>query len=391
MEDTNNGKLKSDRSSSDIDGSRRLVVFIGPPKTGTTSLQEFLFTHSTIEKRSYAKAFKGWNYPNFFNNRAGLREIVKGTDHRYYKRIRKIFESQKKSLNLVVASENLINYDQFLDGKVFHLFSNWTDITTPEIVIHYRRPRIEHVLSIWKQFSQVSHGEEKRFRGCTFQQFVCSEVTKPHLRNAVFRLADPIGVAHDMVQKYKLPTYMIDMEGAAEQGVDLSHAFACSIMKVKCIDKNRWVHGLRKDFKHLNSRTGNANITKKQYEHLERTFHQRDCAYRDELRNHSLFHFLFQHNESWPNNCDHVGTVPAYRHDSSSMIDEMRRIVGCPGYESRHARQVVRKHKAQEYIQLTGAVPIRVAGYALVVVFASTVFWKRKSRKSRGGGKNTSE
>eukprot|EP00980_Cylindrotheca_fusiformis_P020040 scaffold7133_cov116-Cylindrotheca_fusiformis.AAC.1 len=123
-----------------------------------------------------------------------------------------------------------------------------------------------------------------------------------------------------------------------------------------------------------------------QYELLERALRQRDCAYRDELNNESLFRVLFQHNESWPSNCDHVGTVPAYRHNSSSMIDEMRRIVGCPGYENINAPQVVRKDEAQDYIQLTGAGPIRVAAYfALVmIVFISTVFWKRRSRKLEG-------
>eukprot|EP00980_Cylindrotheca_fusiformis_P020039 scaffold7132_cov98-Cylindrotheca_fusiformis.AAC.2 len=115
--EANNDELKSVRSSSDSDGRRRLVVFIGPPKTGSTSLQEFLFRHSDIEKRSYAKAFKGWTYPDFCNRRDGVSSIVKGKNFTYYEQIQTTFRKQKKSLNLVVASEYLINYDRFLNGQ----------------------------------------------------------------------------------------------------------------------------------------------------------------------------------------------------------------------------------------------------------------------------------
>jgi hypothetical protein len=366
-----------------MDQQRRLVVYIGPPKTASTSLQTFLADHAGQSKRRRRKkAFEGWYYPLFMGDKNGIRKLHSPntspkTAAVTRNAVKKTLRRQDSSVNLVVASESLIAYAQILDDHLFDKLSNWTNVTIPEIVIQSRSPRIDHLISIWKQQTQI---RGKEWHGWSFPQYMCSNRSYQIVRHRIGLFANPIGIAHDMVHKYKLPTYVMDMAGISQQGLDVSHAFACSIMKVNCTEGNKWVQGLEGVTVHANSRRGNPKLSSKQKEEIEKLFHQRDCAYRDELYDHSLFHLLYRHDGFWPEDCTNTEAMPVYRYNPSLMLDEIRRIIRCPGYESGHIQQTKLR------ISLPNQLPLEAAAYLVLALLAAILGMRQHARRKRKTG-----
>jgi hypothetical protein len=351
---------------------RRLVVYIGPPKTGSTSLQSFLAKYARKGGKQ-AKAFEGWQYPMFLGKKSGIRYIQNGYDSPNFVKIRNEFRRLNPSVNLVVASEYLIYYGKFRHDRLFDVLSNWTNVAIPEVVIQSRSPRIDHLISYWKQQTQI---KSRSWYGWSFHQYMCSNVNEAVVTESFGLFVNPIGVAHDMVHKYQLPTYVMDMKGVSQHGLDVCHAFACSIMKVNCTKGNiTWVQGLKGKTTHSNSRRGDPELTSEQKKEIENVFHQRDCAYRDELYNHSLFHLLYRHDGFWPEDCTKTKAMPVYRYNPSFMLSEFRRIIQCPRYESGHNQQVLT-------ITLPNQLPMQAAAFFAILGLRLHTRRRRRTKSS---------
>jgi hypothetical protein len=160
----------------------------------------------------------------------------------------------------------------------------------------------------------------------------------------------------------------MDMQGVSQHGSDVSHAFACSVMKVNCTKGNiTWVQGLKGEPIHFNSRSGDPELPSEQTTEMGNVFHQRDCAYRDELYNHPLFHLLYRHDGLWHEDCTKTKAMPVYRYNPLLMLNEFRRISKCPGYKSGHNQQVVESGHTQQEVVLTitqpNQVPMQAAAF----------------------------
>eukprot|EP00980_Cylindrotheca_fusiformis_P020464 scaffold7514_cov67-Cylindrotheca_fusiformis.AAC.4 len=234
---------------------RRFVVYIGPPKTGSTSLQKFLTMYANRDSNSAAKAMEDWNYPIFFGQPDGIRNLFIHNKRKQWKEVKREFQRQQQ------------------------------------------------------QESYSSSDDARRRR-----------------------------------RRNLLPVYMMDMEGINEVGMDISHAFACTILQVNCTstegddddDRKKWVEGIPRKIMMENVRTGEADITEEQIDRINNVFRQRDCAYGDdEVYKHPLFRLFYETSETWPHNCrnNDVQAMPAYRQKPILMLEEIRRIMQCPGYE----------------------------------------------------------
>eukprot|EP00980_Cylindrotheca_fusiformis_P022172 scaffold9072_cov106-Cylindrotheca_fusiformis.AAC.5 len=338
-------KAKQQQQEED-ENKRRLVIYIGPPKTASTTLQTFLAKYASPEPKKHKKeaieAFKDWSYPLFFGRADGLVYYIKPSEKhtkktkktpQYITHVRNEFGRQPRSKNLVVASEYLVYYDIRHKGHVFHMFSTWTNISRPEVVVHSRTPRTSQLISLWKQVSQRKH--IKDFYDWSFPRFMCSEAPKKSVVQALDILMNPIGLADTLIHKYGLPTYYVDMEGIAEQELDVCHVFACSILNVNCTDgDNKWVNGIKpKKIRGKNKKDGDPSISDDQFDQMENLFRQRDCAYGDELSHHPLFRPVYLRPEAWPNQCSNVEAAPSYRHNASLLLEDLRSILNCSGYE----------------------------------------------------------
>lgn len=318
---------------------RRFVVFIGPPKTASTSLEYFLADHVNKKKDgdNTVDAFQSWNYPLFLGYQNGLRELRIGRDPDAARgKIRKTFQKQDPDMNLVVGSEYFIQYPIFLNGRLFEVLANWTG-RTPEIVLQSRSPRTSHLISCWKQASQV---KGKPSTGLTFRQMLCNtnkrieSITRRHVSTYV----NPLGMALGIIQKYGISTTVLDMTGIAEQGMDVCHAFACSVLKVNCTSDGKWVQGLEGTVFQDNSRFADPGISKDEIQQMEQVFLQRDCAYYEELYNESNFHLFYRHSGLWPEDCANIQPMYQYRYNETLMLDTLRGIIGCSTDEQRKNR-----------------------------------------------------
>lgn len=360
---------------------RRLVLFIGPPKTASTSLQAFLGKHIGGSSRARKNVFKDWKYPMFFKQNDGLKRIIVGRRPMDMKRIKKVFRKEEKR-NVVVASEYLIHYSRLLKGKLFETLSEWTNVSLPEIVIQSRSPRTVHLISLWKQETQpISHQHEPWYE-FSFQQYVCSNVTDKLMTERLRHIINPLGVAHDMVYKYQLPTYFMDMAGIARKEHDVSHAFACSVMRVQCTEDNKWVRGLEGVTMQRNAREGDPVLSNEQMNQMENVFRQRDCAYKNELYNHSLFHLLYSDDESWPQHCNGVSTMAIYQQNASTMLREVRRIMQCQGHGSSDSR-VIQPKDLKDYVVSASSLPVEVAAFLVLVLILAIHRMRRRQPKMK--------
>jgi hypothetical protein len=309
----------SDEPLNDTGANRRLVVFIGPPKTASTTLQSFFSKYaSNSHSNTKASVFQNWNYPFLLKDPNGLKEIRHGPNHSLFWEIQKEILEQPPEINLLLGSEFLI---QFETCHTLEYLQNWTNVT-PEVVIMYRSPRMSHFLSIWKQQTKVGR---KEFYGYSFRDFLCSQKTQEKVLEKLSVIANPLGLAKTAVGQ-NWPTFLLDMGGL--DGQDVSHAFGCDILKVNC--QGQWMEGLQGVTIRKNSRWGDPNLTEGKQLELENIFTQRDCTYYDELHNHPLLTILYRRH-LWENNCTNTGVSaePKFRHNVTNMLNQMRAILGC--------------------------------------------------------------
>lgn len=372
---------------------RRLVVAIGPPKTASTSLQNFLAKYvSRHETGPKVEAFGDWQYPLFFGRDNGINELEKGYDDPQFEKIQEKIQRLSPSVSLVIASERLISYDTWLNGHLWQELSSWTNVATPEIVLISRSPRISHLVSIWKQLTQL---KRKPTYGLSFRDLLCSTNATTTLERRLGNFANPLGVARDLIFSNNLPTHVIDTSGVSQKNMDICHAFSCSVLKVNCTEDQKWVQGLEGVSIRSNSRAGNANLTLDQTMELERVFQERDCTYYEELHNNTLFHLLYKGENLWPDECiGHVRGVEAYRYNVTIMLKEFRRIVNCPGYEQGVKRDVTIAKAVDAEIAIPNSKAPEAAAYFILVLLSGISWWKlfaRRRGKSNNDGMIISE
>lgn len=374
---------------------RRLVMFIGPQKTGSTSLQAFLSKYAYRGSKNWERAFEGWEYPMFFGHRDGVKQIFVSKDKsQKLEKVRNKLMNSPSNLNLVVASEYLNVYGTLQheeSGKaILEMLSGWASVRIPEIVIHYRSPRLAHLVSVWKQLAFGYVNRKQPFHKSTFHQFMCSKTSEERVLSRLKGPLDPIQLAQTIVHYYQFPVYFVDMAGVAEQKLDVSHVFACSIMKVNCTDGNGWVKGLKSSKAiRANTKDYDPDLSPDQKDQMEQVFHQHDCAYGTELYENPLFRTVYPMSESWPKDCATVESIPLYMQNKSAMLHEFRRILQCPGYESVAAIYEGTKQEEEKLTQdvklakqLVKPEKIEVALY-LTVALVAVILWRRKLHSRR--------
>eukprot|EP00980_Cylindrotheca_fusiformis_P030150 scaffold24461_cov108-Cylindrotheca_fusiformis.AAC.2 len=260
------------------------------------------------------------------------------------------------------------------------MFSNWTNVPTPEVVVHMRNPRTDQLISAWKQNTQAGNRKQSKYYGWSFRRFMCSESSTRDVSKGLHLALNPIGLADDLVHKQGLPTYVVDMKGVAEQNLDICHVFACSILRADCTDENTWVRGVEREEVHANARMGDPTISDSQFEEMEHLFRQRDCAYGVELSNHPLFHFLYPHKESWPYQCSNVHGVPSYRDNSTLLLHVFRKVLKCPGYENYTA---ISEPISPELVAISGILDLWKFVVLSSLVFVFYCLKKRRRLKAR--------
>jgi hypothetical protein len=268
--------------------SKRLVLFVGPHKSASTSIQTFFIEHAANTEGSNNNSMKHpsfenwtWPYAPMATHPAAYSDLVK----HYPKQDQQWHDSRRAELYYTMSRvwdlyQNVILGDEEFDrmGDTVHShrnglqpLKNIVQLLQPprlDLVVNYRTPRHTHWLSIWKQIS----------RGKPYRGFVC-QGTKPweHLENQ----GNPLAIVRELLLQHWNVT-LIDMGGVERDGLDISHVLACEVLGVPC--ENGWVQGLEHTSMHANNRSGDPGLTNVQLNELEWILRQRDCSYMDELK-----------------------------------------------------------------------------------------------------------
>ena len=288
------------RKTLSSDSTQRVLLFVGPHKTGSSSIQTNL--HAWI--RGNRPGFEDWAWPippvlrdrkdfkdtyskAFYVYSSSLRKRTCKTDKRMRglgvncNELKLLFRNEfvrywRDGKSLVIASEGLdfvghldgngkrIHVDTILGEMPWNFGTNGSkdDIT---VVINYRAPRREHLISTWHQ--------------CCMEDMSFSEYAAAKDRSG-YKSVDSLHLA-DKFLEAGVKVKLVDMAGVAGNSYDLSNVVACDILGVPC-HSNKTLLGDSVHPKISNVKSGMGDMgstTDEQLDMIEKIIRRRDCSF----------------------------------------------------------------------------------------------------------------
>jgi hypothetical protein len=287
--------------------NQRLVLFVGPHKSASTSIQNFFVEHASNDYKHHHRdaAFENWTWPfwpyamhpnafaelviNFRKRDAAWHDERRAE---LYYTVGVVWETSGN--NVIIGEEEFdrMGYTPFSNRNGLRVLQNLIDFLEPprlDIVVNYRTPRSAHWISIWKQLTQ----------GSSYEGLVCG-ARKPweHLNS----VGNPLGIVQTLLSKGLLNVTLIDMGGVERAKLDISHVIACDVLNVPCEDG--WVEGLNRTGLRANERNHDPGLTSKQIEEIEWVLRQRDCAYMRSLESYIGNGLTILHRDTLWRDCD---------------------------------------------------------------------------------------
>jgi hypothetical protein len=301
---------------------KRLVLFAGPHRSGSTSVEEFFqrYCKGSIKHDKDSFPLRYWKWPEISQDHAkpGV------PPYKVFQNL--VLEpSMNDPLNMDIMIGIKEAYDTTQDGIILgtELFdqlgtysqydgmlamkrivdyvglTNDPDMVT--VVVNYRAPRFDHWESVWKGSVQ---GTDR-----TYQDFMCHTSQYHEKIELLATAANPLQVALES-QKQGWNIALMDMQGIEENGRDVSHTIACSVMGAKCQESEGWVNNHVDETIHNNEAEDGHDIielTDEERFKAEELLLARDCAYgamMKEFQANGTADFKIHHERSLWMNCD---------------------------------------------------------------------------------------
>jgi hypothetical protein len=318
---------------------RRLVIFAGPHKSASSSVQELFMNTASSQhpgNMRHHPSLQNWTWPfnprrHSYLPRKGFAPLVTegpGYVQLIHDTILDVWEHN--DTNLILGTEEL---DRFGTAPWSHrngieAIQGVYNITQPrefQVVVNYRRPRRDQWISIWKQ---LTRSEPK-----PYSEFICNENVEEQLRIWEYLdcVANPLGLVQALLQQ-QWAVRLLDMEGIAHQKWDVGHVLACHVLQVPCED--HWLPGMHRPM-FVNTKTGNPELSQHQLNDLEWALRQRDCGYRTYLESHTSTTTTMNHllqvyeGETLWEGCDHDSTDALVFTNTTFLLDLLQSQMGC--------------------------------------------------------------
>jgi len=133
------------------------------------------------------------------------------------------------------------------------------------IVLTYRAPRVDHYVSYWHMA-----GDPPALRQWTLE-----------MQNQLNAL-DPLGVAQ-IYLNHGFKVVILDTSGINSQGVDLSNAVACDVLKVPCEGANVLGNTIPPEVRNHRDDNGMKDLTDQELSQVDHVLNNFDCNYRSLL------------------------------------------------------------------------------------------------------------
>jgi hypothetical protein len=272
--------------------SKRLVIFAGPHKSASSTVQELLVQYGTGRRRyRKVKAFQQWRWPLLQSSPIPARKQWAGLVTYNHNNHTEEEEEDRHQLqlamqetyhqypNVMVGSEEFDRFGQtpwsHRNGvQAIQEIQQWlpADDAELELVINYRTPRHAQWISIWKQLTSLDElrmGEP----AVSYPDWICHDDRVWEYLDCV---ANPLGLANAFVQQ-NWTVSLIDMGGVTARDLDIAHVSACDVLQVPCTDG--WVRGVNRTLLMNPKRRSLDDVSDRQLDEMEWLLRQRDCVY----------------------------------------------------------------------------------------------------------------
>lgn len=276
------------------DADQRIVVLVGPHKTGSTSIQSNLRTWI----KDYKNVLPDWAWS--FPKDSGIKEFPSkeyypivymwGPDSSSKKVIQpentldlfrdQFYRDWQQQKNLVIASEGFdsIFWDPVRIEKLRDLLPvDKGETKQISFMVNYRTPRSSHLVSLFRQH---------RRNNTQLQPWICEE------KVFHFGILNPLGLAQRLVE-HGFKTILLDMTGISDSNYDVSNIVACDILGAPCHSTNKTIRGLdgvqpvlENVSKKQKKKQGGVDLSDERLERIEKILQTGDCQYIHLLKSH---------------------------------------------------------------------------------------------------------
>lgn len=337
-----------------VAGNTKLVIFAGPHKAASTSVESFFYEYASghsrydgngnkkdNEERKKTFGLRFWLWPQVSGKVADVTEpdepykifghLVTDAGNEVLEKeilegIREAWETQGIE-GVVIGSEMFdqigehTSYDAMkaLRKVVTYLNVHPNDVT---VALNYRTPRLEQWASMW------SHDTNNEDYTAEYNEWMCdADLASKHIEVLATQM-NPLNAAQAFVNE-GWNVRLIDMEGVEAEGRDISHVVACDVVAARCEEGVVLNHQGNKPHKNV-VETEFSALTQTQQEEAEQLFRSLDCSYELALRVNVKFGIVYNHSV-W-HDCD-PKLSKAYtrlREEPSTMYAALLSQIKCP-------------------------------------------------------------
>ena len=289
--------LSATSSSIFVEANKRLILFAGPHRTGSSSVEEFFYKycHGPQKKDKDGFPLRYWFWPQVpdTHNKAvghpGMPQVFQNlvTDPNMNTPLNKDIIGAIKTAweesesGIILGTEyfdqmgKYAQYDALTAMKeVVKAVGLESDPAYVTVVVNYRSPRFEHWVSVWRGSVE---GTTR-----TYKDFMCHTRQYHEKMELLSTAVNPLQIAEEsMKQSWRVS--IMDMEGLYQAEKDISHTIACNVMDAKCSEEEGWVNNHKDEVIKMNKAEEGHDIVElndKQRQDAEELLQARDCAYR---------------------------------------------------------------------------------------------------------------
>jgi hypothetical protein len=308
---------------------QRIILLAGPHKTGSSSSQ--------IIARHFARLLKNsWNWidPPEVNDvttllkRKQMATLMFTLTNRSTYRMKRSTNSSEMltmyrteirkqlelGLNILLGSEEIDSVAKSPDAldELLTIFPAEA-CKNISVVITYRAPRIQHLMSLWKQLLEES----------TFYDFLHYPIP--------FHMIDSLSLV-DAFLKRGFQVYMLDLAGMSSLGYEMHSVLGCDLMKLPCDDtkiplslKSRpEILSLMRNKQNVRQSRAELNVTESQLEKMDDVLRNYDCAFQGLLEHEDL---TVLYNDQFGRNMRNCGVNSNISMSTSELLSSLQAIV----------------------------------------------------------------
>lgn len=284
--------------------AKKLVLFAGPHKAASVSVDLFFHNHASGYEDTYpAEGLAGWKWPTVTQDlwmdreqrmpttdvlNALVTQAGNGTAQIILRQaIQNAWESAEHGIIVGTSEFDRVGNTPYthmdgleaMKGVVQQVQVNQEDVT---VVLNYRTPRRDQWISMWKHADGDNH----------YKKFICKSDSRELLEDLDTAM-NPLKLAVTY-RRQGWNVVLIDMGGVAAMGKDISHVIACDVLEHTVCQDGVVIPVLQTYNANYGGGKGLHSLEERDQREMDQLFRERDCYYQPTLSNDNGFKILYK-------------------------------------------------------------------------------------------------